>query len=55
MKRFIPKDQIITKLDLDVKRPGTGISPKFFNDLLGKKIKRDLDIDNILQWDDMEN
>lgn len=54
-KRFIPKNHIITKLDLDVKRPGTGISPKFFNDILGKKTKHDLDVDKVLQWDDLEN
>ena len=54
-KRFICKDHIITKSDLDIKRPGTGIPPKFLNDILGKKSKHDLDVDHVLQWNDLEN
>jgi N,N'-diacetyllegionaminate synthase len=54
-KKFLSKNHIVTKNDLDVKRPGTGILPKFFNDLLGKKTKKNLESDTVLNWDDFEN
>ena len=38
---------------LDVKRPGTGIPPRFFEKILGKKILRDIPEDEVLQWDDI--
>ena len=36
---------------LAVKRPGTGISPKFLDDVIGKKIKEDISNDVPLKWD----
>jgi N,N'-diacetyllegionaminate synthase len=54
-KKFISKDHIISKSDLDIKRPGTGIQPKFFNSIIGKKTKYDIEIDQVLEWDDLEN
>lgn len=53
-KKFLPKNHIITNDDLDIKRPGTGILPKHFNKLIGKKIKFDFPEDHILTWDDIE-
>ena len=49
----IPKNSTITKDMLDVKRPGTGISPKFFEKILGKKTLRDISEDEVLQWVDI--
>ena len=39
--------------DLVEKRPGWGISPMEKNRLLGKSLKRDLEKDHILMWDDV--
>lgn len=35
------------------KRPGTGISPLDWDQVLGKTVRRDLEDDHILQWDDL--
>ncbi|MBX4261738.1 N-acetylneuraminate synthase [Clostridium estertheticum] len=43
--RCIKKGQIITIMDLDYKRPGTGLSPKFYVDIVGKKTNRDIKMD----------
>jgi len=50
-KRKINKNAIITKDDLTWKRPATGISPKFIDEVIGKKVKNSIDADQILQWD----
>ena len=37
---------------LDFKRPGTGLSPKNINRIIGKKIKRTIKFDEILKEED---
>ena len=49
----IPKSSILTREMLTVKRPGTGISPKFFEQIIGKKMIRDISEDQVLQWEDI--
>ena len=41
----------ITENDIMPKRPGTGISPKYTDIVLGREVKRDLEEDTILTWD----
>ncbi|MFA6091812.1 MAG: N-acetylneuraminate synthase family protein [Elusimicrobiota bacterium] len=36
---------------LDCKRPGTGISPKHFDLVLGRRAKKDIPADTVLQWE----
>ena len=43
----------ITQKDLVAKRPGTGISPMSWDDVVGKSVIRDLPEDHILTWDDL--
>lgn len=50
----IKKDAIIKKEMLMIKRPGSGISPADIEKVLGKKTKKDITIDEILQWDMVE-
>ena len=45
----------IKESDLVCKRPGTGISPKYFKSLIGRKTLVDLRPDDILQWNDLES
>jgi N,N'-diacetyllegionaminate synthase len=40
--RNIKAGEIIKFEDLNYKRPGTGIMPKFYNDIIGKKASRDI-------------
>lgn len=36
----IPRDTIITEEMLDIKRPGTGLEPKYINTIVGRKVKK---------------
>ena len=49
--RNMKKGEVICKEDLIPKRPGTGISPKYLDIVLGRTIKMDLAEDSILTWD----
>ena len=51
LTRDMKKGEIIKESDLMPKRPGTGISPKFADIVIGREIKKDLKEDEILQWD----
>jgi sialic acid synthase SpsE len=49
----ISKDAIITKDMIGVKRPATGIQPKFFEKIIGFKAVKNIDDDTPLKWDDI--
>jgi N,N'-diacetyllegionaminate synthase len=49
--QHIPDGTVIVEEMLDIKRPGTGISPKKMQDLLGKRAKVTIDADTIITWD----
>ena len=51
LTRSMKKGEIIKETDIMAKRPGTGISPKFADIVIGRKIKADLEEDTILTWD----
>ncbi|MFK4304063.1 N,N'-diacetyllegionaminate synthase [Paenibacillus sp. RC254] len=46
--------QTITQEDLVIKRPGTGIAPKYYADLVGKQLLKDVHEDYLLSWDDVQ-
>lgn len=48
----IKKGEIITESDIDFKRPGTGIPPKYIDFVVGKAAKRDINYDEILHMND---
>ena len=51
----IKKGEVLTKENLWVKRPGTGeIKAEFYDNLLGKKVNKDIDIDTHLTWSDID-
>lgn len=50
----ISKGTIIKKEMLAIKRPGTGISPKEINNLVGMVAVKDLDAGTVLKWEDLE-
>lgn len=53
--RDINSGDIIKLGDLDYKRPGNGLSPKHYKEILGKIAKRDIKIDEQLTLDLLEN
>ena len=54
LNQDVNKDTIIEKEMLSVKRPGTGIAPKFINDVVGKRLNKDLKANSVLKWDYFE-
>tara|TARA_Y100000996_G_scaffold211057_1_gene165725 strand:+ start:813 stop:1871 length:1059 start_codon:yes stop_codon:yes gene_type:complete len=53
-KERIEKGSKITLEMLDVKRPGTGIQPKFLEKIIGKTVLRDIPDDVPITWNDIE-
>ena len=51
-RKIIKKGQIIKKNMLDFKRPGTGLQPSNINRIIGKRIKRNIQFDEILKEED---
>lgn len=49
----ISGDTIITEDMITFKRPGTGISPKFLEKVIGKIAKRDIGKDKVIEWKDI--
>jgi N-acetylneuraminate synthase len=51
LTRSMKVGEKITEKDIMPKRPGTGISPKYTDIILGRAVKQDLEEDTILTWD----
>lgn len=51
LTRSMKAGEVIQKEDLMPKRPGTGISPKYTEIVIGRKLKEDLAEDTILTWE----
>lgn len=45
--------EILSLEDLTAKRPGDGIPPDRINELVGKRVVRDIDEDCLIQWEDV--
>ncbi len=50
----IEKDEKLSLENIDVKRPGSGIEPKYFSQVQGKIAKRKIKSDEILKWEDFQ-
>jgi len=46
--------QTISRDSIDIRRPGTGIQPKYFNEIIGKKVKTDIPKEVPLTFDMLE-
>lgn len=53
-KMNIPQGTILTDKMLAIKRPGTGIEPKYLKSLIGKKALLKIEKDDILRWNLLE-
>jgi N-acetylneuraminate synthase/N,N'-diacetyllegionaminate synthase len=42
---FIPKGERLTREMLDIKRPGTGLSPALFENIIGKETRKSISAD----------
>ncbi|MFI5204421.1 MAG: N-acetylneuraminate synthase family protein, partial [Flavobacteriales bacterium] len=52
--RDLKSGHVLTEKDLTTKRPGNGISPMKWDEVLGKRIKTDKKQGDILLWQDIE-
>ncbi len=52
--RLIKAGEVFTAENIDLKRPGYGIEPKHYHEIMGRKATRDLKVDEMLSWDDIE-
>lgn len=52
-KRNIKEGEILQKENLDFKRPGTGIRPDEIKYILGRKVNKDIDEDELIKWEDL--
>ena len=51
--KFIKNGENLSINNIAVKRPGNGIEPKFWSEIIGKKATRDIDKDELINWDDI--
>ena len=51
LTRNLKEGETIEESDVMAKRPGTGISPRYIDAVVGRKVKNDLEEDTILTWD----
>lgn len=49
--RDMQAGELISSNDIAIKRPGYGIQPKYFEQLVGRTIKADMSADSVLNWD----
>lgn len=48
------KGDMLEISDIDIKRPGYGIAPQYIDMIVGRKLKRNVEEDTLLQWSDFE-
>ena len=53
LKRDVSNGEYLTEEDITYKRPGHGISPIYWDNVLGRQIKHSLKSDHLLSWDDL--
>lgn len=52
--RHIPAGAILSGDMVEIKRPGTGISPVDMSGAIGKRVKHDIAEDEVITWDDLD-
>ena len=50
----IKRGEVLTEDNVDIKRPGFGIPPKYKAVLIGKRAVRDIEDDTVIRWADFE-
>lgn len=53
LERSLKAGHVITESDITYKRPAHGVSPEFWDQVIGRRTARDLDEDHVLQWQDL--
>jgi N-acetylneuraminate synthase len=53
IRRAVPAGHVLSLSDIDYKRPGNGIDPDMYQQVVGRTVLRDLDDDHELEWNDL--
>lgn len=53
LKRAVHSGERLGTDDLAIKRPGYGIAPKYFEQVVGRVVRGDMEQDAVLGWDDL--
>ena len=53
VNKNLSKGESLKIEDMSIKRPATGIQPKFLNDLVGKKLVKEIKKDSPINWQDI--
>lgn len=53
MEQDVKAGECIGVQDVDIKRPGYGIQPKYLEQVIGRRAAHDLKSDDILRWEDL--
>ena len=53
VSKDLPVDSVITSEVITYKRPGTGISPLYWDEVIGRRLANACEADHILQWSDL--
>ena len=53
-RKYIKKGHVIQRDDISIKRPGTGISPNYFNEIVGSIATEDIKTDELISWHQIE-
>jgi N-acetylneuraminate synthase len=51
--RDLPAGHCISEVDITYKRPGSGVSPLHWDEVIGRRTARALAADDVLQWSDL--
>jgi N-acetylneuraminate synthase len=51
--RDLPAGHCISEADITYKRPGSGVSPLHWDEVIGRRTARTLAADDVLQWSDL--
>lgn len=53
LARAIRAGERLARADLAIKRPGMGIAPRFYEQVIGRAVRSDMEADAVLTWDDL--
>lgn len=55
LTRDVSPGHVLTESDLTYKRPGTGVSPLYWDEVVGRRCAHPMMEDHVLQWRDLES
>jgi N-acetylneuraminate synthase len=53
LNRSVKAGELLSEQDIAVKRPGYGIGPKYFEQIVGRAVAADMEKDAVLTWNDL--